>query len=150
MIIDPLATGARCTEAELERSRGSDKLPKRRRRRCRAYYLDYDEVSEEPVYNMVPPAGVPAELGFNAAGIGLIMHVGGRVRTGADYGLSADISEIPDEHPIYGSKLTLWGPVGREPRPGTRPVRRRGSQTDLQTNRVFAAAAPWKGPTSRS
>src|SRR6202042_2889765 len=33
----------------------------------------------------------------------------GRVRTGGDYGMSADISEIPDEHPIYGLDLTLWG-----------------------------------------
>ena len=41
-------------------------------------------------------------------------------------------------------------PVGREPRPGTRPVRRRGSQTDLQDRPVSAAAVPWKGPPSRS
>ena len=72
-------------------------------------YLDGIEVLDEPVYNMAPPAGVPAELGFDAAGIGLIMHVGGRLRTGADYGLSADISDISDEHPIYGLELTLWG-----------------------------------------
>ena len=72
-------------------------------------YLDGNEVLDEPVYNMASPAGVPAELGFNAAGIGIIMHVGGRVRTGADYGLSADISEISHEHPIYGLELTLWG-----------------------------------------
>ncbi len=58
---------------------------------------------------MMPPAGVPAELGFNVAGIGLIMHVGGRLRTGADYGLSADISDISDQHPIYSLELTLWG-----------------------------------------
>ena len=107
VIVDPLATEARCTEAELEA----------RRRRCPnasavgvfSIYLDDFEAVDEPIYNMVPPAGVPAELGFDAAGIGLIMHVGGRVRTGQDYGLSADISEIPDEHPIYGLELTLWG-----------------------------------------
>ena len=58
---------------------------------------------------MAPPAGVPAELGFNAAGIGLIMHVGGRVRTGANYGMSADISEISQQHRLYGLELTLWG-----------------------------------------
>ena len=58
---------------------------------------------------MVPPAGVPAELGFNAAGVGIIMHIGGRLRTGGDYGLSADISDISQKHPIYGLELTLWG-----------------------------------------
>ena len=72
-------------------------------------YLDGIEILDEPVYNMAPPVGVPAELGFNAAGIGLIMHVGGRVRTGADYGMSADISEISRRTP------DLWprtDPVG--------------------------------------
>ena len=72
-------------------------------------YLDGIEVLDEPVYNMAPPAGVPAELGFNAAGIGLIMHVVGQAAHRRDYGLSADISEIPEEHPIYGLELTLWG-----------------------------------------
>jgi hypothetical protein len=109
LIIDPRATEARCTEVELESPEGPESCPNAAAVGVVSIYLDYDEVLEEPVYNMEPPAGVPAELGFNATGIGLIMHIGGRVRTGSDYGLSADISEIPDEHPIYGVKLTLWG-----------------------------------------
>jgi hypothetical protein len=109
VIIDPHATESRCTEAELESPEGPDSCPNAAATGVFSIYLDGTEVLEEPVYNMVPPTGVPAELGINATGIGLIMHVGGRVRTGSDYGLSADISEIPDEHPIYGVKLTLWG-----------------------------------------
>lgn len=109
LLIDPRATETRCTEAELERPEGPASCPNAAAVGVVSIYLDYHEVSEEPIYNMAPPAGVPAELGFNAAAIGLVMHVGGNVRTGGDYGLSADISDIPQEHPIYGVKLTLWG-----------------------------------------
>ncbi|HEY3865080.1 MAG TPA: hypothetical protein VGL54_03220 [Solirubrobacteraceae bacterium] len=109
VIVSPSGTEARCTEAELESGTGSTGCPNAAAVGVFSVYLDGIEVLEEPVYNMQPPAGVPAELGFDAAGIGLIMHVGGRIRTGGDYGLSADISDIPDEHPIYGLKLTLWG-----------------------------------------
>ena len=109
MIIDSRATEARCTEAELESPEGPASCPNAAAVGVFSIYFDGIEVLGEPVYNMAPPAGVPAELGFNAAGIGVIMHVGGRVRTGADYGMSADISGMLDEHPIYGLQLILWG-----------------------------------------
>jgi hypothetical protein len=109
VILDPRATEARCTEAELESPQGPAGCPNAAAVGVFSVHLDGVEVIDEPVYNMVPPAGVPAELGFNAAGIGIIMHVGGRLRTGGDYGLSAYISDIPDERRIYGLELTLWG-----------------------------------------
>ena len=109
LIVKSRATEARCTEAELESPEGPASCPNAAAVGVFSVYLDGVEVIDEPVYNMVPPAGVPAELGFDAAGIGLIVHVGGRLRTGGDYGLSAEISGIPDEHPIYGLRLTLWG-----------------------------------------
>ncbi len=109
VIVDPRAAGARCTEAELESGEGSSGCPNAAAVGVFSVYLDGVEFIDEPVYNMAAPAGVPAELGFDAAGIGLIVHVGGRVRTGGDYGMSANIAEISDEHPIYGLELTLWG-----------------------------------------
>jgi hypothetical protein len=109
LIVKSGATEARCTEDELESPEGPDSCPNAAAVGVFSVDLDGVEVIDEPVYNMVPPAGVPAELGFDAAGIGLIVHVGGRLRTGGDYGLSAEISDIPDEHPIYGMELTLWG-----------------------------------------
>jgi hypothetical protein len=109
LIVKSRATEARCSEAELESPEGPDSCPNAAAVGVFSVYLDGVEVIDEPVYNMVAPAGVPAELGFDAAGIGLIMHVGGTLRTGGDYGLSAEISGTPDEHPIYGLRLTLWG-----------------------------------------
>jgi hypothetical protein len=109
LIVKSRATEARCTEAELESPEGPAGCPNAAAVGVFSVDLDGVEVLDEPVYNMVAPAGVPAELGFDAAGIGLIVHVGGRLRTGGDYGLSAEISGIPDEHPIYGLQITLWG-----------------------------------------
>jgi hypothetical protein len=112
LILDPRATSIDCTEAELEGPEGPAGCPDAAAVGVASIYLDGAEVLDEPVYNMSPPADVPAELGFDAAGIGLIMHIGGEVRAGAegsDEGLSADISEIPQEHPIYAIELTLWG-----------------------------------------
>jgi hypothetical protein len=109
VIVDPRATEVRCTEAELEGEGGVTDCPNAAAVGVFSIYLDGSEFIDEPVYDMSTAAGVPAELGFDAAGIGLIVHVGGRVRTGADPGMSADFSEIPDEHPLYGLELTLWG-----------------------------------------
>ena len=112
-------------------------------------YLDGVEVLDEPVYNMAPPAGVPAELGFNAAGIGIIMHVGGKVRTGGDYGLSADISDISEEHPIYGLELTLWGDPSDASHDEERGLCADEEAKQSFKKRVSTQAAPWKGPPSR-
>ncbi|HWY17382.1 MAG TPA: hypothetical protein VNY27_01585 [Solirubrobacteraceae bacterium] len=62
-----------------------------------------------PVYNMVPPAGVPAEFGLNPGEIGFIAHIIGGVRTGGDYGLSGSVSEITQLKRLWAVKLTLWG-----------------------------------------
>jgi hypothetical protein len=61
-----------------------------------------------PVYNVVPPPGKPAELGFTVAGIGhipLFFHV----RSEGDYGLTAQLNDIPETGPLQGAILTLWG-----------------------------------------
>jgi hypothetical protein len=82
--VDPRATETMCTEAELESPEGPDSCPNGAAVGVFSIHLDGVEVIDEPVYNMAPPVGVPAELGLDAAGIGIIMHVGGRLRTGAD------------------------------------------------------------------
>jgi hypothetical protein len=52
---------------------------------------------------------VPAEFGFNVAGLGIVAHIVGQVRTGLDYGLSAEVASIIQRGGVRGSKLTLWG-----------------------------------------
>jgi uncharacterized repeat protein (TIGR01451 family) len=61
------------------------------------------------VFNMVPPAGVPAELGFTINGINVLLDVG--VRSGSDYGLTTHINDTPQRE-VLASVLTLWGVPG--------------------------------------
>jgi hypothetical protein len=61
-----------------------------------------------PVFDVVPPAGEPAELGFSVAGIGhipMFFHL----RANGEYGLTASLNDIPESGPLQGAILTLWG-----------------------------------------
>lgn len=64
-------------------------------------------VQEVPVYNMTPPAGEPAQFGFQFAGHN--EDINWSVRAGGDYGLTATLSPTDEEEPIYGATVDLWG-----------------------------------------
>ncbi|HEX5307923.1 MAG TPA: hypothetical protein VFW38_02465, partial [Solirubrobacteraceae bacterium] len=61
-----------------------------------------------PVYNMVPPAGVPAEFAFSIFGSTVLIDAG--VRSGTDYGITT-ISRNVGFRPIFNT-ITLWGVPG--------------------------------------
>jgi hypothetical protein len=61
-----------------------------------------------PVYNLVPPPGVPAEFGFTVFGVNIILEAG--VRSGSDYGITTDVRNI-GKAPVFNS-ITLWGVPG--------------------------------------
>jgi hypothetical protein len=60
-----------------------------------------------PVYNVVPPAGVPAELAFRAYIAAATVIV--TVRTDGDYGIASTVPDLTEDLPLAGVKLTLWG-----------------------------------------
>jgi hypothetical protein len=60
-----------------------------------------------PLFNLVPPPGVPARFGFNVAGT--VVTLDARVRSGGDYGISVDAHNISQGVDIAGSTLTFWG-----------------------------------------
>jgi len=60
-----------------------------------------------PVYNMVPPPGVPARFGFNVAGT--VVTLDGELRSDSDYGLSVRVRDIPQGLAVAGVSLTFWG-----------------------------------------
>ncbi|MHB8242515.1 MAG: hypothetical protein ACYDHN_11040 [Solirubrobacteraceae bacterium] len=111
---DPLAV-PRCTQTEFQLGYGY--------RACPAdtqvgyvylYFYGKLEPQELPVFNIEPPPGQPAELGFTYAGrvhVPLFFHV----RTEGDYGVTADATEINASNPLRGGILTLWG-VPADPR----------------------------------
>jgi hypothetical protein len=59
------------------------------------------------VYNLPPPAGVPAELGFDLEGSPIVLAPS--VRTDGDYGLSVDVRSAPQKLTVLGVSLTVWG-----------------------------------------
>jgi hypothetical protein len=64
-----------------------------------------------PVYNMVPPAGLPAQLGFELEGIHTFIDPS--VRSGSDYGIDGNIEDIVQEgREIVDANVTLWGEPG--------------------------------------
>jgi hypothetical protein len=64
-------------------------------------------VIREPVYNMVPPPGMPAQFGFRV--LTTAVFIDASVRTGGDYGLTANLQSLPQGYSILASSLTFWG-----------------------------------------
>jgi hypothetical protein len=60
-----------------------------------------------PLYNMVPPTGVPGRLGAYVASVLVIIDAS--VRSGGDYGISAVIHDSSQSQPVVGASVTLWG-----------------------------------------
>lgn len=60
-----------------------------------------------PIYNLVPPEGMPAQLGFRAAF--LPYYIDTSVRSGTDYGIDAGLSNLPTVERPLASKVVLWG-----------------------------------------
>jgi hypothetical protein len=66
-------------------------------------YGDFE--AEVPVYNLVPPPGVPAQFGFTIFGTNILLNAG--VRSGSDYGITITTRNI-GRNPVFNS-ITLWG-----------------------------------------
>jgi hypothetical protein len=62
-----------------------------------------------PVYNLIPPVGTPAELGFNFSGI--LNFIDGSVRTGGDDGISSTTRNL-SQREVIGGVITLWNVPG--------------------------------------
>jgi NHL repeat len=63
-----------------------------------------------PLYNMATPDNVPAQFGTDLAGVNTFID--SKIRTGGDYGISSQISNLTTAVPTTASTLTLWGVPG--------------------------------------
>jgi hypothetical protein len=59
-----------------------------------------------PIYNMVPPAGVPARFSFRA--FGALVNLDASVRTGSDYGITVSVENAPSLG-VAEFRTTFWG-----------------------------------------
>jgi hypothetical protein len=60
-----------------------------------------------PLYNLVPPKGMPAQLGFEVAGAPF--YVNTRLRSEGDYGVTAYLSNITEAQRVTATSVTIWG-----------------------------------------
>jgi hypothetical protein len=145
-IADPAATPVLCTEAELT-SEGSPGCPDASQVGTVSVLtvVGSPESNTAPLYNMVPPPGTAAELGFDAIGVGLFVHIVGSVRSDGDFGLSgASLDSFGlTQHPIFGVKLQLWGDPSS---PSHDEIRKKACQdsAELQTGPSSCPVAPQK------
>jgi hypothetical protein len=63
-----------------------------------------------PVFNMVPPPGMPAQFAFHALLSGV--HINFRIRNGTDYGATAQVSGLSEAAGMLTSSVTIWGVPG--------------------------------------
>jgi len=104
LVGDPLAT-PRCTQAQFN----TQSCPAASQVGTIALLLAATPTIhvQQAVYNIVPPAGIPAQFGFNLLSAGV--YLDGSVRTGSDYGLTITVHNAPQSSPIIAQWLTLWG-----------------------------------------
>ena len=64
-------------------------------------------VGPTPVYNMVPPPGIPARFGFNISGTVTVLDAS--LRSDGDYGVTVTASNISEAFSVAGTTVTFWG-----------------------------------------
>jgi len=69
-------------------------------------YIEPNQFVTLAIYNLVPPAGVPAQLGF--AGGNKIGFLNASVKTGGSYALSIDARDLPQSS-LIGTSVSIWG-----------------------------------------
>jgi hypothetical protein len=86
-----------------------------------------------PIYNLVPPSGVPARLGFEVKEIDT--YVDASVRTGAGYGVVTKTDNVPVNQ-VAEAKVTIWGVPAD---PGHDPERycREGRENGIESGGVI-------------
>ncbi len=109
LVLNPRATTVRCTETQLETGTCPNDAIMGTVHTTIGIYGIAEPGLSEPLYNMVPSAGRPAEFAFDAGHLGIFVHLLGKVRSDGDYGLSSDTLDIPQFGQFSGVSIDLWG-----------------------------------------
>jgi hypothetical protein len=111
VVVNPDATPVRCAEGELESESGCPAASQVGVVSVTTFQASGVQPNVSPLFNMVPPPGVPAQFGSNALGDGIYVHLDGGVDPAGNYALTSSTSDIVarDLNPILGVKAQLWG-----------------------------------------
>jgi hypothetical protein len=125
LVGDPSAV-PRCSEEEFQSQESLDCPLDTQVGTVTGYFYGTFHSAVYPLYNVVPPPGEPVELGFTIAGIGhvpLFLQVRDDVGERHEYALQARLNDIPEDGPLQGAILTLWG----VPADGSHDLEREGT-----------------------
>ncbi|HXR61392.1 MAG TPA: hypothetical protein VN732_08705, partial [Solirubrobacterales bacterium] len=64
----------------------------------------------QPLYQLVPPRGMPAQFGFQVGGAPFYINT--KVRTGSDYGITAYLNNIAEVQRVTATSVVFWGVPG--------------------------------------
>jgi streptogramin lyase len=67
-----------------------------------------NSIEPVPIYNLVPPKGLAAQFGARFNGF-VTVHIDARVRTGGDYGVTAEVLDNSAAEGLVVPVVTLWG-----------------------------------------
>jgi hypothetical protein len=70
-------------------------------------FIGPHDLRHVPIYNMVPPAGEPAQFAFLI--IASIARIDVKVRSNGDYGVTATVHNANPTAPLFAVKVHLWG-----------------------------------------
>ncbi len=103
---------------------------------------DAESFKDDPIYNLVPPEGVPAEFGVRYNSF-TNLYIDSNVRTGGDYGVTARVSNASPAVGIVGATVELWGVPAAESHDAQRecPVAP-GERNDIEKGPCSAGIAP--------
>lgn len=62
---------------------------------------------EDPIYNLTPPPGEPAQFGFKV--VAALLRINIHVRSGGDYGVTATLPNANPTAPLFKAETTFWG-----------------------------------------
>jgi hypothetical protein len=60
-----------------------------------------------PLYNLVPPPGMPAQLGFQL--LGAPFYIDTAIRSGGDYGVTATLRNTTEIERVTAASVLIWG-----------------------------------------
>jgi hypothetical protein len=60
-----------------------------------------------PIYNLIPPKGMPAQLGFEVGGGPIYINT--RLRSGGDYGVTSYLHNVTQAKRVSAVRVAIWG-----------------------------------------
>jgi uncharacterized repeat protein (TIGR01451 family) len=107
LIGDPTVLG-QCTAEEAAHPSGTPACPTSSQvGLVRVRFDGRPKLDRIPLFNMIPPTGVPARFLFAAAGT--LITLDAKLRSDGDYGLTVGSTKSPEVFNVVGSRVTIWG-----------------------------------------